>query len=84
MCTFANYANGFPEGLQKNTETPRDFSPFPKKLAQSKSLIATQAGAVMHQERIVLACPLTSQVNDTTVGLNACPVSSSGKGTLCF
>lgn len=31
--TFANHANGFPEGLQENTKASRDFSRFPKKLA---------------------------------------------------
>lgn len=38
----------------------------------------------MHQEGIVLACPLTSQFNSTAIRLNAWPVSISGKGTMCF
>lgn len=38
----------------------------------------------MHQEGIVLACPLTAQFNSTAIRLNPWPVSSSGKGTMFF
>lgn len=31
--TFANHANGFPEGLQRNIGSPMAFSGFPRKLA---------------------------------------------------
>lgn len=62
MGTFANYANGFPEGLQENTEAPRDYFQIPKEISLIK-IPDSYIGWNCHAWRRDRACmPLDSSV----------------------